>query len=62
MTYDGNEMVFYENGIAVHTAASDSVKIDIDNSNIHILDKWEGDTYDTRIYDRVLTETEVSEL
>jgi hypothetical protein len=61
VTYDGSEMVFYENSTVVHTA-SDSVTIDTDDSSIQILGKWEGDTYDTRIYNRALTETEISEL
>jgi hypothetical protein len=54
-------MVFYENSTVVKTA-SDSVTIDTDDSSIQILDKWEGDTYDTRIYNRALTDTEVSKL
>jgi hypothetical protein len=61
VTYDGSQMVFYEKDTVVHTA-SGSVTIDTYLDATVVGGKWEEDTYDTRIYNKALTETEISEL
>ena len=64
-TFKQNEFKFYLNGSLVHTDTSGSVPTGLNDLSFKGIGSalyWNGKIHDTRVYDRVLTQTEVEEL
>ena len=64
-TFKENEFKFYLNGSLVHTDTSGSVPTGLNDLSFKGIGSalyWNGKVYDTRVYDRVLTEAEAIEL
>ena len=65
-TFKNNEFKFYVNGSLVHTDTSGTIAEDLNAlhfaGNNGAFNFFEGKVHDTRVYDRVLTQTEAEEL